>query len=130
MNIKEIINKNIDLSEETKNEKIKLMNRIGELFNYKNGTINLEEIAKNYENKEIEKKVPDNNICGNANKLMSSGIVESDFTILEKINPTPIKVSNIIKLIPTISINVIKPCANVNPKNNFPTTINTTTFNN
>jgi len=49
MNIKEIINKNIDLSEETKNEKIKLMNRIGELFNYKNGTINLEEIANNYE---------------------------------------------------------------------------------
>ena len=49
MNIKEIINKNIDLSEETKKEKIKLMNRIGELFNYKIGTINLEEIANNFE---------------------------------------------------------------------------------
>ena len=39
MNIKEIINKNIDLSEETKKEKIKLMNRIGELFNYKIGRV-------------------------------------------------------------------------------------------
>ena len=77
----------------------------------------------------IGKNVPDNSICGNANKFISNEIVASVFTTLEKIKPTPIKTINIKIETSIISIKVVKPFIKVKPNQNFPTRIKTIMFN-
>lgn len=78
----------------------------------------------------IGKNVPPSNICGKAKTLISNGIVESCFTMLEKTNPTPINTSsnNIAKMI--ISKKVAAPFTSVNPNQYLPSSNNATTLNN
>ena len=57
----------------------------------------------------MEKKVPDNIIWGNPNRLIRSGIEVSVFTMLLKISPTPINRKSIIIDVTSISRKVRNP---------------------
>ena len=76
----------------------------------------------------IEKKVPDNIICGNPKRLISKGIDVSLFTILLMISPTPISRKSIMTVINNISSTVSNPCCSVKFIKKCPTTISTITF--
>ena len=88
----------------------------------------LQQVCSHSGNTEMEKKVPDNNICGKLKIFISKGIIVSFFTMLEKISPTPISINKNKILNETISINVINPCASVKLMQKCPTVISTNTF--
>ena len=94
------------------------------LLNWVRGKI-LQICWSHFGNTSIGKNVPESNIWGKPNKLMYNGIVVSDFTMLEKISPTPINRNNIMMAMKIISATVSHPWTSVNPRKKCPNTIST-----